>query len=109
VQLQLAIAEHAWPGKARVRVRAGVHTGRPRLTDVGYVGLAVHAVARISSIAHGGQVLVSSQTRKACRELPTGVDLVTVGRHALAGLPDQAELFQLRAPGLAAQFPPPRC
>lgn len=107
--LQGAMAVHAWPGGEQVRVRAGVHTGRPRLTDVGYVGLAVHAVARISSIAHGGQVLVSSQTRHAAGELPASLSLRSVGSHALAGLPDLAELYQLHGPGLDGSFPPPRC
>jgi class 3 adenylate cyclase len=103
------MTDHAWPGDEQVRVRAGVHTGRPRLTDVGYVGLAVHAVARISSIAHGGQVLVSSQTRHACQKLPEALRLSSIGRHVLTGLPDLAELYQLHAPGLGTSFPPPRC
>jgi class 3 adenylate cyclase len=107
--LQRRMADHDWPHGAKVRVRAGVHTGRPRLTDVGYVGLAVHAVARISSIAHGGQVLASSQTRQASRELPESLRLVSVGTHVLTGLPDLAELFQLQGPGLGRSFPPPRC
>jgi class 3 adenylate cyclase len=36
-------------------VRAGIHSGRPTLTDTGYVGLSVHTVARLCSVAHGGQ------------------------------------------------------
>ena len=43
-----------------VRVRMGVHTGSPLVTDEGYVGGDVHRAARIAAAGHGGQVLVSS-------------------------------------------------
>src|ERR1044071_4427215 len=46
-----------------IRVRMGLHTGEPRLTDEGYVGLDVHKGARIAAVGHGGQVLVSHSTR----------------------------------------------
>jgi len=42
-----------------IRVRMGVHTGEPIITDEGYVGLDVHRAARIAAVGHGGQVLVS--------------------------------------------------
>src|SRR5512133_1562359 len=46
-----------------IRVRMGVHTGEPVVTDEGYVGLDVHRAARIASAGHGGQILVSQSTR----------------------------------------------
>src|SRR5581483_3692905 len=46
-----------------IRVRMGLHTGEPRLTDGGYVGLDVHKGARIAAVGHGGQVLLSQTTR----------------------------------------------
>lgn len=46
-----------------IRVRMGLHTGEPRLTDEGYVGLDVHKGARIAAVGHGGQVLLSPTTR----------------------------------------------
>jgi class 3 adenylate cyclase len=45
-----------------IRVRIGVYTGTPLLTDEGYVGADVHRAARIAAAGHGGQVLVSSST-----------------------------------------------
>src|SRR6478752_6199725 len=42
-----------------IRVRMGLHTGEPRLTEEGYVGLDVHKGARIAAVGHGGQVLLS--------------------------------------------------
>ena len=42
-----------------VRVRMGIHTGRPTIGEEGYVGLDAHRGARICAAGHGGQVLVS--------------------------------------------------
>ena len=41
-----------------IRVRMGIHTGWPLLTDEGYVGADVHRAARIGAAGHGGQVLL---------------------------------------------------
>ena len=60
---QLAVEAFEWPRDVEVRVRMGIHTGEVDLTSDGYVGLAVHVAARISSAAHGGQVLLSEATR----------------------------------------------
>jgi class 3 adenylate cyclase len=108
IELQRAMAAHAWPCDLPVRLRAGVHSGRPTLTDTGYVGLSVHTVARICSVAHGGQVLVSSKSRAALGDPGDHVRLVTLGAHRLPGLPRDEELFQVQAPGLRRDFPPLR-
>ena len=42
-----------------IRVRMGIHTGEPLVTDEGYVGIDVHRAARIAAAAHGGQIVVS--------------------------------------------------
>ncbi|MDE3192031.1 MAG: adenylate/guanylate cyclase domain-containing protein, partial [Acidobacteriota bacterium] len=42
-----------------IRLRIGVHTGEPLLTEEGYVGIDVHRAARIAAVGHGAQVLVS--------------------------------------------------
>lgn len=107
--IQRSIAAAAWPGGADVRVRMGLHTGRPTLTDTGYVGLAVHATARICYGAHGGQIVLSSATRSALPDqLPDGQSLRALGTWRFRGLRDPEELFQLEAVGLAAAFPPLR-
>ena len=46
-----------------IRVRMGLHTGTPHLTEEGYVGEDVHLGARIAAAGHGGQVLLSAATR----------------------------------------------
>jgi class 3 adenylate cyclase len=107
--IQQRLQGRAWPAGATVRVRIGIHTGRPTLTDSGYVGLAVHTAARICAAAHGGQVLLSDATVRAVKDsLAAGVAFRALGTHRLHGLPEPEALFQLQAPGLPAQFPPPR-
>src|SRR5512145_2492262 len=106
VAVQRALAKHSWPDDVDVQVRAGIHSGRPTLTDVGYIGLAVHTTARLCSAAHGGQIVVSTATRTAVgASAPTGVRFRSLGRHRLSGLPDAEMLFQVQANGLRVSFP----
>ena len=107
VTMQRAIRAHVWREGVEVRVRCGLHSGRPELTDSGYVGLSVHTVARICAAAHGGQVIVSGQTAAAL-VLAEGVTLLDLGSHRFAGLPHDEPLFQVVAEGLLADFPPLR-
>ena len=61
----LAAAEVAQQALADgpVRVRMGLHSGEVLLTETGYVGRELHRAARIAASGHGGQVVVSEQTR----------------------------------------------
>lgn len=108
VTLQRTLRKRAWPDDVDVRVRAGIHSGRPTLTDTGYIGLPVHAAARVCSAAHGGQIVVSGETRAAVEELPAGVTLRSLGRRRLPGLTRAEALFQVEAEGLLTDFPPLR-
>jgi class 3 adenylate cyclase len=109
VEMQRALAAQAWPDEARVRVRAGIHHGRPTLTETGYIGLAVHVTARVCTVAHGGQVVVTDEARSAvARSAPAAVRFRALGDHHLRGLAEPKALFQVEADGLAADFPPPR-
>jgi class 3 adenylate cyclase len=109
VAIQRAVGAHAWPEDQDVRVRVGLHSGRPTLTDVGYIGLAVHTTARVCAAAHGGQIVVSSRMRAAVgRAAPAGVRFRNLGRHRLPGLAEVETLFQAQAKGLRARFPEPR-
>lgn len=107
IGMQRAIEAHAWAEGRTVRVRIGVHVGRPTLNATGYVGIAVNTVARICDAGHGGQIVVSAAMRDAV-ELEDGVELGSLGRHRLRGIPDEHELFQAAAAGLPRAFPPVR-
>jgi class 3 adenylate cyclase len=63
------------PGGGRVRM--GLHTGEPQLTDSGYVGIDVHRAARICDAGHGGQILVSETTYRLAEA--EGRDLGCIG------------------------------
>jgi class 3 adenylate cyclase len=107
--IQRALRNKAWPDDLKVRVRVGIHSGRPTLTEVGYIGLAVHTVARVCSAAHGGQIVISGETRGAVgKSASTGIRFRSLGRHRLPGLANAEALFQIVADGLPASFPPPR-
>jgi class 3 adenylate cyclase len=107
--IQRAMRADPWPGGEEVRLRIGLHRGRPQLTDTGYVGLSVHAAARICFAAHGGQIVLSSAVRAAAGEsLPEGVGLMRLGAWRFRGLPEPLEMFQVDAPDLSAGFPPLR-
>jgi class 3 adenylate cyclase len=107
--IERAVRGRTWPESLKVRLRMGLHSGRPTLTDSGYVGLAVHTVARICAAAHGGQILMSASAREAVgRSRPTGTRVRSLGPHRLRGLRDHQVLYQVDAAGRPSRFPPPR-
>jgi class 3 adenylate cyclase len=109
VSVQRTLAARRWPDDLECRLRVGIHSGRPTLTDSGYIGLAVHTAARVCAIAHGGQILVSGGARSAMDgAVPEGVELVPLGRRRLPGLTQPEALFQVTAEGLPTDFPPLR-
>jgi class 3 adenylate cyclase len=54
-----------------LKVRVGVHTGEVEVVSGGLRGVAVHETARIMSLGHGGEVLLSDITK----ELSQGASL----------------------------------
>jgi predicted ATPase/class 3 adenylate cyclase len=83
---------------SHVRVRVGLHTGTPFVTDEGYVGTDVHQAARIAAAGHGGQILISSATQAL---LPKNA-LRDLGEHRLKDLSAPERIYQLGD----ADFPP---
>jgi predicted ATPase len=80
-----------------IRVRIGIHTGTPHLTDEGYVGPDVHKGARIAAAGHGGQVLASKET---CAHLD--VEVTDLGEHRLKDFDAPVWIYQLGS----ERFPP---
>jgi WD40 repeat protein/class 3 adenylate cyclase len=107
-EAQRALSAHEWPD-LELRVRMGLHTGEPLVSDDHYVGIDVHRAARIAAAAHGGQVIVSERTSQLLggdgSRIPTLRDL---GAHQLKDLPEPERLFQLVVDELPSSFPPPR-
>src|SRR3990172_7143159 len=93
-------------GDLQLRVRMGLHTGEAELRDGDYYGGALNRAARIMSIGHGGQVLISETTRQiALEHLSNDVSALDLGYHRLKGLNRAEHIFQLHAPDLQRDFP----
>jgi predicted ATPase/class 3 adenylate cyclase len=106
---QRALSAHRWPDGYVVRVRMGIHTGEPMRSDEGYVGIDLHQGARLMAAAAGGQVLVGATTAaRAAQSLPSDTFLIDLGDHLLKDFSAPQRIFQLAAPGLETEFPPPR-
>jgi predicted ATPase/class 3 adenylate cyclase len=85
-----ASAAHAALAGGTVRVRIGLHTGEPLLTELGYVGHDVHRAARIAAAGHGGQVLLSRTTHDLVE-----AEARDLGEHRLKDLSAPERIFQL--------------
>jgi len=110
VEIQKSLGDRSWPESVSVQARLGLHTGTARIGSGGYVGLDVHRASRVASSAHGGQILVSAPVRELVEGQTdnAGWEIKDLGSFALKGLSRVEKLFQVRAPGLRADFPPPR-
>jgi predicted ATPase len=82
-----------------IRIRVGIHTGTPIPDPPKYVGVDVHAAARIMSAGHGGQVLLSKATLEQAGAEVACMDL---GEHRLKDLDEPVWLYQLGS----EEFPP---
>ncbi|MDP9468246.1 MAG: AAA family ATPase [Chloroflexota bacterium] len=102
-EIQRRLAAEPWPEGAEVRVRIGIHTGQPERGSEGYVGIDVVRAARICSVAHGGQVVVSEATGEIV--VGAGIETIDLGVYALKDFPGPERLFQLVGPGLERDFP----
>ena len=109
IDIQRALAAHAWSNGEIVKVRCGIHTGEVAENATGFVGYEVHRAARISAIGHGGQVLLSSATEALVSDsLPGDVAIRDLGSHRLKDLGRPEHIFQLAITGLDHAFPPLR-
>lgn len=88
----------------KLPVRMGLATGEAELRDGDYFGPVLNRAARVMAAGHGGQVLVADSTAS----LVSGVDLVDLGPRRLRDVPLPVGVFQVRAAGLQADFPPLR-
>ncbi len=107
--LQRTVAVEPWPAEITpIRVRIAIHTGEAGLWDGrDYRGAAVNRCARLRSIAHGGQVLLSRASYELVREaLPAAITLRDLGEHRLKDLTFPEHIYQIVDPTLGSDFPP---
>eukprot|EP00668_Euglena_longa_P006364 GGOE01007581.1.p1 GENE.GGOE01007581.1~~GGOE01007581.1.p1 ORF type:complete len:987 (+),score=276.83 GGOE01007581.1:42-3002(+) len=105
---------HCWSG---LRVRIGMHYGQATITfdhttkGYDYYGTVVNAAARIESVAHGGQIVVSRDTyEQVAQHCPTtDVAFQPLGSFQLRGLLNPLDLVQVLPARFADRvFPPLR-
>jgi predicted ATPase/class 3 adenylate cyclase len=85
-------------------VRMGIATGEAELRGGDYFGAVLNRVARLMAAGHGGQLLVDGVTAG----LLSGVELMSMGDRRLRDIVKPVAIHQVRAPGLAVDFPPLR-
>jgi predicted ATPase len=85
-------------------VRMGIASGEAELREGDYFGTVLNRAARVMAAGHGGQILLAESTAS----LLGGIDLLDLGPRRLRDVPTPVGVFQVRAPGLRADFPPLR-
>ncbi len=106
LELQQALAAPETTGGIALRIRCGLHAGVDERRDNDFFGRAVNRAARITSVAHGGQVLVSEAVAVLIRErLPADVSLRDLGSVRLRDLAGPERVYQVVHPKLRLDFP----
>ena len=102
-----ALNAERWSTPSPIRVRVAIHTGEAELRAGDYYGSAVNRCARLRSLAHPGQILLSQTTAELVRGAPAdGATLEDLGEHALKDVRRPEWVFQLSHPSVASEFPP---
>ena len=99
---QLALRGERWGAAGPLSVRMGIHSGPADLRDGDYYGTAVNRAARLMSVAHGGQIVVSLATEELVQD--SGVGLLDLGEYALRDLSRAERIFQVVHPELTREF-----
>lgn len=88
-------------------MRIALHTAEAQLRDEGnYFGQGINRCARLRTVAHGGQVVLSRTTRDLLLDrLPEHAELLDLGVHRLRDLGRPEHIFGLVHPDLPSEFP----
>jgi predicted ATPase/class 3 adenylate cyclase/DNA-binding CsgD family transcriptional regulator len=112
LDVQRDFANEPWPTDRSVRVRIALHSGEARLRvddEANYCGLTIIRCARLRSVAHGGQTLLSDAVRDLVVDgLPNDVTLRNLGLHRLKDLGRPERVWQLCHSDIDVEFPPLR-
>ncbi|MEJ2302060.1 MAG: adenylate/guanylate cyclase domain-containing protein [Anaerolineales bacterium] len=107
IAAQKSMQSESWDNTPPLRIRIGLHTGKAQYRQGDYYGSTVNRAARLMSIGHGGQILLSQATQELVKDdLPDRIVLQDMGLHTLRGLTRPEQVYQILVPGLLAEFPP---
>lgn len=103
---QRRLQEQRWPTERPIKVRMALHAGPVERRDADFFGPTLNRLARLLSIGHGGQVLLSEMTvAMLAGRIPEECDLRDMGRHRLKDLERPEAVWMLVHPDLPAEFP----
>jgi predicted ATPase/DNA-binding CsgD family transcriptional regulator len=110
LSLQRRLRFAKWPDGCELRVRIALHSGEAFFRDAAnYLGPTLNRCARLRSLAHGGQTLVSRATYELVADgLPQDTSLRPLGEVRLRDLERAEEIYELGHPELPSGFPPLR-
>jgi predicted ATPase/class 3 adenylate cyclase len=106
VMFQQSIVDPAITNGIPIRVRCGLHLGVLERRDNDYFGTPVNRTARIMSVAHGGQILISQAVvEQVGNRLPAPMTLLDLGSVRLKDLSSPEHVYQIVHPDLRTDFP----
>jgi predicted ATPase/class 3 adenylate cyclase len=106
LELQRMLAEPEATEGVALQVRCGMHAGVDERRDNDFFGSGVNRAARIMSVAHGGQILLSQAVAALVGDrLPEGTSLRDLGSVRLRDLASPERVYQVLRPGLRLDFP----
>jgi predicted ATPase/class 3 adenylate cyclase len=106
LELQRTLADLDPTESVALQVRCGMHAGVDERRDNDFFGSGVNRAARIMSVAHGGQVLLSQAVAALVGDrLPDGVSLRDLGSVRLRDLANPERVYQVVHPQLRQDFP----
>ena len=105
--IQQALRSEVWPTPTPLRVRMALHTGEADLRDGDYYGSAVNRCARLRTLAHGGQTLLSRVMAELVGDtVPARARLDDLGEHRLKDMVRPEHVYQLTLLDSLDTFPP---
>ena len=104
---QRVLQAETWARTGPLRVRMALHTGTASVTEGDYFGPTVNRVARLMSVTHGGQILLSENTLKLIQDQSSPeFAWLDLGQHWLRDLKQPEHIYQVVVPDFPADFPP---
>lgn len=104
--LQLAMAPPHPVNGLQLHLRCGLHSGDSQARDGDFFGPVLNRAARVMSVAHGGQVLLTAAVASHVADrLPAPLALRDLGRVRLRDLASPEQVHQLLHPALRADYP----
>lgn len=101
VELQQLLRAHPWAVDGGLAVRIGIHMGEAQERNQNFYGPALNEAARIMSVSHGGQIVVSDVVARGVTH-----PMRPLGEHRLRDLDGRWSLHQIDVPGFETDHDP---